>query len=92
MAARGTDDLEAAFIGYIADAAGEASKRGPGRRPSRPQAETLGPVDLAGRRRTRRAGPASSLGRLLAYSRRETLEILRDPVRLAVRVRRLGWS
>ena len=82
MAARGTDDLEEAFIGYIADASGEAKPR------ARPQAARAGP-DRGARRRQALAGrhparsPPSNLGRLLAYSRSETMEILRDPVRLA---------
>ena len=73
MAARGTDDLEEAFIGYIADASGESAKQ------AAPAAETVTAPSNAP------AGPPSpfQLGRLLAYSRRETLEILRDPVRLA---------
>jgi ribosome-dependent ATPase len=82
VAARGATGLEEAFIAYIADAAGEAkSKSAGGTQEGRDDAAAL-PA----------AGPQSehptseslvNLGRLLAYSRRETLEILRDPVRLA---------
>ncbi len=84
VAARGADGLEEAFIGYIADAAGESAHKGIAR-PRRHRAKS--------RRRNRRALPRKrrirypssplKLGRLLAYTRRETLEILRDPVRLA---------
>ena len=79
VAARGAAGLEEAFIGYIADAAGEAAK-GDQRRPSRPS-RGAGPIDAAGEHPGRQS--PFNLGRLLAYSRRETLEILRDPVRLA---------
>ena len=80
MAARGTDVLEEAFIGYIADASSEASK-GDQKQAEPVQTETLAPSATQGKH----PAPQSSfkLGRLLAYSRRETLEILRDPVRLA---------
>ena len=70
MAARGSADLETAFIGYIADATAEpaATEAAAG-----PKSATAAPS---------RPG-APPLARLLAYSHRETLEILRDPVRLA---------
>jgi ribosome-dependent ATPase len=79
MAARGTNDLEQAFIGYIAD----ASETGKGDQSAAEpvQAETLAPPDGEGGHPA--AQSSFKLGRLLAYSRRETLEILRDPVRLA---------
>jgi ribosome-dependent ATPase len=70
VAARAAGNLEEAFIGYIEDAVGTASAEpdpGFGQSPS-----------------TRRAAPSPrfSLGRLLAYSIRESLELWRDPVRL----------
>jgi len=82
MKARGTDDLEQAFIGYIEDAAGEAGQI------AKANAADL---DLG---HSRKAPPSTSghvesgnasfsPGRLLAYAHRETKEILRDPVRLA---------
>ena len=80
MAARGTDVLEEAFIGYIADASGEASQGGPdgGRAGPDRDARPFNPAGRApGAAVPLQARPA------LAYSRRETLEILRDPVRLA---------
>ena len=80
MAARGTDVLEEAFIGYIADASSEASK-GDQKAAEPVQTETLAPSTSQGGHPA--AQSSFKLGRLLAYSRRETLEILRDPVRLA---------
>ena len=80
MAARGTDVLEEAFIGYIADASSEASK-GDQKAAEPVQAETLAPSTSQGGHPA--AQSSFKIGRLLAYSRRETLEILRDPVRLA---------
>ncbi len=70
VAARAAGNLEEAFIGYIEDAVGTASAEpdaGFGQSPS-----------------TRGAAPSRrfSLGRLLAYSIRESLELWRDPVRL----------
>ena len=80
MAARGTDVLEEAFIGYIADASSEASK-GDQTAAEPVQTETLAPSTPQGEHPV--AQSSFKLGRLFAYSRRETLEILRDPVRLA---------
>jgi ribosome-dependent ATPase len=77
--ARGASGLEEAFIGYIADA--EARKKGATAREVTGGAVALAPAGAP----SQHAEPESffKLGRLLAYSRRETLEILRDPVRLA---------
>jgi len=77
VAARGAAGLEEAFIAYIADAAGEAKKDGQ----TEVDAGTL-PLSGAASQHAVSSSPLK-LGRLLAYSRRETLEILRDPVRLA---------
>jgi ribosome-dependent ATPase len=78
VAARGASGLEEAFIAYIADAVGESKKEKNGESPATAMLPATGT----------QAGHAVSnswlsVGRLLAYSRRETLEILRDPVRLA---------
>jgi len=75
--ARGSADLEAAFISYIAEA--EATRK--------TLEDSIEPAagsvasHLAG---TAKHAPAGrfSLGRMLAYARRETQEIERDPVRL----------
>jgi ribosome-dependent ATPase len=73
MKARGTNDLETAFIGYIADAAGDTLQIG--------ETDAIAKaVEAAG---PPRSATALKVARLLAYSHRETLEILRDPIRLA---------
>ncbi|RLS82253.1 MAG: ATP-binding cassette domain-containing protein [Planctomycetota bacterium] len=74
MKARASDDLEQAFIGYIAEAEDDGGS---------PAAAATFAKEAA-----KSAKPASphtlpGLARLLAYAHRETLEILRDPVRLA---------
>ncbi len=74
----GTSTLEEAFIAHIEEATGKAAS-------SEPAAAVLvqspGPVTAGGSG----ASPLHrfSLSRLLAYSYRETMEVLRDPVRLA---------
>ncbi len=82
MKARGTEDLEQAFIAYIEDAAGEAGQVAKAKTADAElgqQMEVAKPVS-----RSALAQKSSfSLGRLLAYAHRETKEILRDPVRLA---------
>ena len=70
---RGSASLEDCFVGYLAEAAGiDMSKKA---EPPPPEAQASG------------AAPATpkgfSLGRLWAYARRETVELLRDPIRLA---------
>ncbi|MDR3623236.1 MAG: ribosome-associated ATPase/putative transporter RbbA [Paludisphaera borealis] len=80
IAARGAPDLETAFIGYIEDAIGEsadAQQAGDAREALAKALTSSGPRDAHG------SSAPINLGRLLAYTRRETLEILRDPVRLA---------
>ncbi len=78
-AARGAANLEQAFISYIE----EVSKVGEPR-----QTPTSAPVPRGARFATRDAGsmarPAASfsLRRLLAYTIREGLEVLRDPIRM----------
>ena len=86
MAARGADDLEDAFIGYMADADGPGRRSAEQRRrPSRPRAArgARSTAAAAAARDRRRQARLPACGRMLAYSRHETLEILRDPVRLA---------
>ncbi|MDT3707621.1 MAG: ribosome-associated ATPase/putative transporter RbbA [Thiobacillus sp.] len=77
VAARGADDLEQAFISHIEEAIGRqpetapiGEKRSPGQ--SAPAA------GLSARPRWRR------LRRLFSYTRRESLELSRDPIRLAL--------
>jgi ribosome-dependent ATPase len=67
--ARGAASLQEAFISHLEEAAGKSAETPP------PEAA---PAARAHARRT-----AFSPGRLFAYARRESLELLRDPVRLA---------
>ena len=82
MASRGTDDLEAAFIGYITDATRDApeSKNKDGADSDVAAVATAAAAGAPAHDHDDRLG--FSLGRLLAYSRREAQEIERDPVRL----------
>ncbi len=72
IAERGAASLEDAFVDYIEEA-GEAGEGAPGAGPT-PLAGRTGPAPAAGR---------FSLRRLWAYARRESLELRRDPIRLA---------
>jgi ribosome-dependent ATPase len=71
MKARAADDLEQAFIDYIAEAEHDGGS---------PAAAATFAAKSAG---PTRPHALPGLARLLAYAHRETLEILRDPVRLA---------
>jgi ribosome-dependent ATPase len=71
---RGSDSIEDTFVGYLADAAGidrtqKAAKPGP----------AAVPIEVEPIKPPRRF----DLARLWAYARRETIELLRDPIRLA---------
>jgi ribosome-dependent ATPase len=71
---RGSDSLEDTFVGYLADAAGiDRTKKAEAPPPdaSPAEAEPIRPL--------RRF----DIARLWAYARRETVELLRDPIRLA---------
>jgi ribosome-dependent ATPase len=73
---RGSASLEDAFISYLAEAAGiKLTKEVPP--PPARGAEAPSPAATA-QHSTRRFDP----GRLWAYARRETMELLRDPIRL----------
>jgi ribosome-dependent ATPase len=67
--ARGSASLQEAFISHLEEAAGKTEEVAP------PEARSLARAQA--RRR------AFSPGRLLAYARREGLELMRDPIRLA---------
>ena len=74
---RGSDSLEDTFVGYLADAAGiDRSKKVEAPAPSAAPAE---PESV-------RKPKWFDLARLWAYARRETVELLRDPIRLAFSV------
>src|SRR6516162_5348365 len=71
---RGSDSLEDAFISYLEEAAGiDKTKKAEAPQPAAP------PAKAAPSRASRRFDP----GRLWAYARRETMELLRDPIRLS---------
>jgi ribosome-dependent ATPase len=78
---RGSASLEDAFIPYLAEAAGiKLGQKAPSpvQESGLPNQETATPKTETARR-PRRFDP----GRLWAYARRETMELLRDPIRLA---------
>src|SRR5262245_46549921 len=69
-----TASLEDAFISYLEEAAGiDKTKKAEAPQPATP------PAKAAPSRASRRFDP----GRLWAYARRETMELLRDPIRLS---------
>jgi len=69
---RGSASLEDCFVGYLAEAAGiDMSKKAEAPAPTAAGVEAI--------ERPKRF----SIGRLWAYARRETVELLRDPIRLA---------
>src|SRR5262249_54272765 len=68
---RGSDSLEDAFISYLVEAGGAEKKEA--QAPSPATAAKVAPS-----RASKRFDP----GRLWAYARRETMELLRDPIRL----------
>src|SRR6201997_5220660 len=74
---RGSDSLEDTFVGYLADAAGiDRTKKVEAPPPDAAPSETEA---IKSPRRF-------DVGRLWAYARRETVELLRDPIRLAFAV------
>ena len=82
---RGSASLEDAFISYLEEAAepGETKKAAPTPQstpqPIKPVAEPRANGQPAASRASRRFDPR----RLWAYARRETMELLRDPIRLS---------
>jgi ribosome-dependent ATPase len=78
--ARGAANLEEAFIGYMEDAIGAASASGgKDKTTSAPAADKKVEASPAPQQLS---GIGLRLGRMLAYSANETMQILRDPVRL----------
>ena len=70
---RGCSSLEDAFISYLSEASGiTLAQKVP------PAAQDVGTPQAKSQHSTRRFDP----GRLWAYARRETMELLRDPIRL----------
>ena len=71
---RGSDSLEDTFVGYLADAAGiDRTKK----------VEAPPPAAMPSEAEPIRPPRRFDLARLWAYARRETVELLRDPIRLA---------
>jgi len=71
---RGSDSLEDTFVGYLADAAGiDRTKK----------VEAPPPSAMPSEAEPIRPPRRFDLARLWAYARRETVELLRDPIRLA---------
>ncbi|HXS48663.1 MAG TPA: ribosome-associated ATPase/putative transporter RbbA, partial [Sphingomicrobium sp.] len=74
---RGSSSLEDCFVGYLAEAAGIDRTKKAEAAPAGVEAVAEEPVER----------PKSfSIGRLWAYARRETVELLRDPIRMAFAV------
>jgi ribosome-dependent ATPase len=78
--ARGAPSLEEAFIGYMEDSIAAAAAQAP----ARPAAAEPPPKVVASHDTAQALSPLRlRVGRMLAYTRNETMQILRDPVRLA---------
>ncbi|WP_421997399.1 ribosome-associated ATPase/putative transporter RbbA [Reyranella sp.] len=73
---RGAADLEHAFVGYLEEAARARAPVDTGPEPEAPD-PAPGPASAPA------DAPLFSLRRLLAYAIRESLELMRDPIRLA---------
>jgi ribosome-dependent ATPase len=78
---RGSASLEDAFISYLEEAAA-AEERKKAQAPPE-AAEEAGPATQEGRLGPSKASSRFDPGRLWAYARRETIELLRDPIRLS---------
>jgi ribosome-dependent ATPase len=79
VATRGAATLEQAFIAYLEDAI--ATDKG-----AAPQAAIAAPAASPAPPPARKRGPAFNPRRLLAYSRREALELRRDPIRATLAI------
>ncbi len=80
VARRGAATLEQAFIGYLEAASGATESARP------PAVITAAAAAAAGTQRSPREGEGLSLQRLGSYSRREALELSRDPIRITTAV------
>ncbi|MBA3908567.1 MAG: multidrug ABC transporter ATP-binding protein [Rhodobacter sp.] len=79
-ATKGDGSLEAAFIAYLEEASG--TPEAPAAAPADPDLAAA-PPQAASLRAERSARAVFDPSRLWAYARRETVEILRDPIRIA---------
>jgi ribosome-dependent ATPase len=75
---RGSASLEDAFISYLEEAAEKEENKKTEPAPQPAAAEVVAPTKPAQSRASRRFDP----GRLWAYARRETMELMRDPIRM----------
>ncbi len=86
---RGAASLEDAFIGHMEDAIAAAAKKSGAKTPAAAEAPAArgsagAPTAVAAApKHAPPSGMALRLTRMLAYSRNETMQIIRDPVRLA---------
>ncbi|MEK1851556.1 MAG: ribosome-associated ATPase/putative transporter RbbA, partial [Phyllobacterium sp.] len=76
---RGSDSLEDAFISYLEEAGGSKEKKKPEPAPQPSAVAGVTAIKPVQSRSSRRFDP----GRLWAYARRESMELLRDPIRMA---------
>src|SRR6185312_6930537 len=79
---RGASSLEEAFIGYMEDSIAKESSPSAGKQ-SAPVAEPVAEAPIASRAPSKPSPMQLRLGRMRAYARNETMQILRDPIRLA---------
>jgi ribosome-dependent ATPase len=77
---RGSKSLEDAFILYMEDAIAETATASGNKEQAPVQTHPTTTPSITQKKRTK---VQNSLGRLIAYSQNETMQILRDPVRLA---------
>ncbi|MFH0984420.1 MAG: ribosome-associated ATPase/putative transporter RbbA [Candidatus Omnitrophota bacterium] len=77
---RGAANLEDAFIGYMEDAVADAASGAKSKNKAQDSAPAA--VQPAVSKASAPSGLRLRLGRMLAYARNETMQILRDPVRL----------
>ena len=84
VAARGARTLEDAFIGYLEDAIARSEPAAAPAPTAQPPAQAPASAPAAARTGMGGKPPRFSLQRLLSYSARETLELRRDPIRLAM--------
>jgi ribosome-dependent ATPase len=78
---RRAKNLEEAFIGYMEDAAADAPSGAKKAQQTAEESAAAG-ESVAARESDKPSGVRLQLGRMLAYARNETMQILRDPVRL----------
>jgi ribosome-dependent ATPase len=83
IADRGVASLEDAFIGYMEDAIGQAAPTPAAAAAPAPAAALKAAETPEPPKADRRSALPLPVRRMLAYARNETMQILRDPVRLA---------